>query len=56
MVAKSNNSTSKTTARKAYQKQILTKAAVLSAVTAQTATSHTITDNLGEGRVPWSSS
>jgi hypothetical protein len=34
MVAKSNNSTSQTAARKAYQKPTLAKAAVLSAITA----------------------
>ena len=35
MVAKSNNSASQTSARKAYEKPTLTKAAVLTAVTAQ---------------------
>jgi len=35
MVAKSDKSTSQSTARKAYEKPTLTKAAVLTAVTAQ---------------------
>ena len=39
MVATSNSSASHTTARKVYQKPTLAKAAVLSAVTAQTPTS-----------------
>jgi hypothetical protein len=39
MVAKSNNSTAQTAARKAYQKPTLVKAAVLTAVTATIVTS-----------------
>jgi hypothetical protein len=39
MLAKSNNSASQTAARKAYQKPTLTKAAVLTAIAAGTATS-----------------
>jgi hypothetical protein len=42
MVAKSDNSTSQTTARKAYQKPTLVMVAVLSAITAEPAVSHPV--------------
>jgi len=42
MVAKSNNSTSQTTVRKAYRKPTLVMVAVLSAITAEPAVSHPV--------------
>ena len=42
MVARTNNTASQTTVRKAYQKPTLVKAAVLTAVTAGAITSHTV--------------